>query len=158
MNRTLDDLCWESGAPSAEFEGRTVHRIAVRHVTKPGCFLARMIRASEEPIQALSIHIESGKLIVPGIESSKILLCFDAPPEVVMVRYKPSRKGSDIIFYNSWIHEDGHTVHWINHAGMLVEEAGDKMTLHCSDGWYAPTFDNLVVEIEFLNDETGRDL
>ena len=38
------------------------------------------------------------------------------------------------------------------HAGMLVEETENKMILHCSDGRGEPTFDDLVVEIDFLDE------
>ncbi len=37
------------------------------------------------------------------------------------------------------------------HAGMLVAETGNKMILRCSDGRGEPTFDDLIVEIEFLD-------
>ncbi len=152
MKKTLNQLFWETRGPSVEYEGRTVHRIVVRNVKRPGRFLVRFLEAAQEPIQALSIDIERGNLIVQGVESRKVLLRFDTGPGVVLLRYQPSRNGSDISFYNSWIDEDGLTLAWENHSGMLLEETGSKMILHCSDGWEAPTFDNLVVEIEFLKD------
>ncbi len=53
MKKTLGDLFWETRGPTVEFEGQTVHRIVVRHVTKPGRFLVRFLQSVQEPIQAL---------------------------------------------------------------------------------------------------------
>jgi hypothetical protein len=81
-----------------------------------------------------------------------MILRLDTAPDTIEVRYNPSRQGSRITIYNGWINESGGTDAWLMHAGMLVEETGNKMTLRCSDGRGEPTFDDLVVEIEFLED------
>jgi hypothetical protein len=37
---------------------------------------------------------------------------------------------------------------WIGDAGMVVEEGSDgRVTLHCSDGFDRPSFDDLVVDL-----------
>jgi hypothetical protein len=100
----------------------------------------------------LGIDIDPGTLIIAGEKASKMILRLDTAPDIVEVVYVPSRKGSMISIFNEWINEDGGTDAWLMHAGMLVEETGNKMVLRCSDGRGEPTFDDLVVEIEFPED------
>jgi hypothetical protein len=123
----------------------------------PGRFVVRFIKAVSKPVQALRINIDKGNLIIreladtePG--SPKMILRLDTSPDVVEVHFRPHRKGGRLTFYNAWIDEYGQVDAWVMHAGMLVEEAGNKMTLRCSDGRGEPTFDDLIVEIEFLDD------
>ena len=152
MKKTLGSLFEEATGPTVEYEGLTVHGVVRRHVTKPGRFLVRCLKAVQEPIQSLSIDMDTGKLIVPSGESPRVLIRFDTAPDVVLVKYHPSRNGGDLVLYNSWVDEKDSIDAWLNDSGMLVEETGNKMILRCSDGWGEPTFDDLIVEIEFLKD------
>ena len=130
---------------------RRVHAAVFREVTKPGRFMVRFIKAVETPLQALSIDIDRGKLLIAGVEASNMILRLDTSPQIVDVRYRSSPRGDRIAIYNSWINDYGGIDSWIANAGMLVEETGNKMILRCSDGLAEPTFDDLVVEIEFLD-------
>jgi len=152
MKRTLSELFMESRGATVEYEGLTVHGVVFKQVKKPGRFKVRFVKAVPVPVQALNINIEPGTLVIEDTESRKMILRLDTAPDVVEVRYRPSRKGSRISIYNAWIDESGRTDAWLVHAGMLVEERGNKMILRCSDGRGEPTFDDLIVEIEFLED------
>lgn len=152
MKKTLAQLFGEADGPTVEYEGRTVHGIVFRHVNAPGRFVVRFIKAVPLPLQALCIRIKPGKLLIEDTEAANMILRLDTSPDVVNVAYRPGRKAGRIGIYNAWINEDGGTDAWLVHAGMLVEETGNKMLLRCSDGRGEPTFDDLVVEIEFLDD------
>lgn len=151
MKKILAKLFSEAKGHTVEYEGRTVHGVVFRHVNTPGKFLVRFIKAVPLPVQALCIDIEPGKLLIEDTEAPNMLLRLDTSPSVVNVSYRPGTKGSRISFYNAWINEDGGIDSWLVHAGMLVEESGNKMVLRCSDGRGEPTFDDLIVEIEFLD-------
>jgi hypothetical protein len=152
MKRTLAQLFMASNGKPVLYEGRLVYAAVFRNVQEPGRFVVRFLRAVPDPIQALGIDIDAGKLIIEGEESPKMILRLDTAPNVVEVEYRPPRKGTKVWIYNEWINEKGGTDAWLMHAGMLVEEDGNKMILRCSDGRGEPTFDDLVVEIEFLDD------
>lgn len=152
MKKTLAELWMETRGPTVRYEGRTVHGVIFRDVKKEGRFIVRFVKAAPKPLQALLIDIDPGKLLVEDSESAKMILRLDTCPDIVEVRYRPTRKGSRISMYNAWINEDGGVDAWLMNSGMLVEEVGNKMTLRCSDGRGEPTFDDLVVEIEFLKD------
>ena len=150
--KTLSELFADAPGPVVQYEGLTVHGAVFRYVNKAGRFVVRFFHAVHNPIQALAINIRPGQLFIAGEESPKMLLRLDTSPNVVEVRYLPSSNGSKISLYNAWINEEGGTDAWLTHAGMLVEEIGNKITLRCSDGQGEPTFDDLIVEIEFMDD------
>jgi hypothetical protein len=152
MKKVLGQLFMESPGNTVLYDGRLVHSAIARKVEKPGTFIVRFLKAIPDPIQAVGIDIESGKLIIDDEASAKMILRRDTAPDVVEVRYQPPRKGSKIWIFNQWINEDDQIDAWIMHAGMLVEETGNKIILRCSDGLGEPTFDDLIVEIEFLDD------
>jgi hypothetical protein len=152
MNKTLAELFMEAAGPTVEYKGLTVHGAVFRHVNKPGRFIVRFMKAISTPVQALRINLSSGKLVIEGTESDKMILRLDTSPDTVEIRYKPPRQGGRITIYNAWINEEGGVDAWLTHAGMIVDETGNKMILRCSDGRGEPTFDDLIVEIEFLED------
>ena len=152
MKETLAELFTQAQGPTVDYNGLTVHGAVFRPVKKPSRFIVRFIKYVERPVQALLIDIDTGKLFVEDSVSSKMILRLDTSPHVVEVRYEPSHQGSKVIIYNGWINENGGTDAWLMHSGMLVEETGNKMILRCSDGLGEPTFDDLIVEIEFVDD------
>ena len=152
MKKTLAELFGEADGPTVRYEGKTVRSAVFRYVNESGQFIVRFIRAVPLPLQALRLHIDPGKLLIEDTESAQMLLRLDTSPQVVNVRYLPERNGSRIGIYNAWINEDGGVDAWLVNAGMLVEETGNKLLLRCSDGRGEPTFDDLIVEIEFLDD------
>jgi hypothetical protein len=152
MKKTLAELWDETTGPTVQYDGLTVHGVVFKHVEKAGRFIVRFIKAVHTPMQALRIDIDPGKLLIEEIESAKMILRLDTSPDTIEVVYRPHRDGSRISMYNAWINEDGGIDAWLMNFGMLLEEAGNKMTLHCSDGRGEPTFDDLIAEIEFLAD------
>jgi hypothetical protein len=150
MKNTLAELFMAAAGPTVEYEGRIVHAAIFRQVTQPGSYLVRFVKAVRKPLQVLGMAIDKGELRVEDTTAQKIALWYDSSPDVVEVHYRPYPGGDRLSIYNMWEDEEG-TVHaWLVHAGMLVEEIGNKMILRCSDGWGKPTFNDLIVEIEFL--------
>ncbi|MEW6533779.1 MAG: hypothetical protein AB1473_23315 [Thermodesulfobacteriota bacterium] len=152
MKKTLAELWNETAEATVQYEGQTVHGVVFKEVRKPGKFIVRFLRAVPSPVQALRINIRPGDLVIEDTISPKMILRLDTSPDLVEVHYRPSPRGSKITFYNSWIDENDAIDRWRRHFGMLVEETGNKMVLRCSDGRGEPTFDDLIVEIEFLDD------
>ncbi len=156
MKKTLAELFMAAAGPTVEYEGRVVHAAVFRQVTQPGFYIVRFIKAVRKPLQVLGMAIDEGELTIEGTTAKKIALWYDFSPDVVKVHYRPSPGGDRLSIYNMWEDEQG-TVHaWLVHAGMIVEEAGNKMILRCSDGLGDPTFDDLIVEIEFRDDESDE--
>lgn len=157
MKKVLGELFMEAKSPTIEYKGVTVHAAVFRHVSKPGRFIVRFIKAKSVPIQALRINLKKGALTISELADvdpgdPKIILRLDTCPDVVEVHYRPPRKGGRLTFYNAWIDENDQIDAWVMHAGMIVEETEKKILLGCSDGIGEPTFDDLIVEIEFLDD------
>jgi hypothetical protein len=158
MKKTLAELFMKSRGKPIEYNGITVHSAVFRHVKKPGRFMVRFIKAKPEPIQALRINIDKGGALtireLADIERGdpKIILRLDTCPDVAEVVYRPSPQGGRLTFYNAWIDENDQIDAWVMHAGMIVEETEKKILLACSDGIGEPSFDDLIVEIEFLDD------
>lgn len=152
MKKTLADLFMASRGKPVVYEGRLVHAAVFRHVVKQGRFIVRFVKAVPKPVQALGLHIDPGKLFIEDDESPKMILRLDTAPDVVEVRYRAGRNGSRISIFNEWINEQGGIDAWLVHAGMIVEETGNRISLRCSDGRGEPTFDDLIVEIEFFDE------
>ena len=157
MKQTLAELFRKTAGKPIEYKGITIHAAIFRHVSKPGRFMVRFIKAKPEPIQALRINLPKGRLTIKELADvdpgdPKIILRLDTCPDVNEVHYRPPRKGGRLTFYNAWIDEHDQIDAWVMHAGMIVEETEKKILLACSDGIGEPTFDDLIVEIEFLND------
>ena len=52
---------------------------------------------------------------------------------------------------NRWRLDDGREDEWLNNYGMVVDsDTDDSFVLRCSDGFGAPSFDDLVVRIDHL--------
>lgn len=152
MKKILARMFRESKGKPVAYNGRLVHAAVFRNVTKPGRFIVRFRSAIRNPVQALNLDIEPGTFLIEGGVSSKMILRLDTSPDVVEVHYRPSDWESRIAIYNAWIDESGRVDAWMMHAGMLVEETENKMILRCSDGRGEPTFDDLIVEIDFLDE------
>lgn len=152
MKKILVELFNEAKGPTVEYEGLIVHSIVFKYVTKPGRYMVRFMKGVSKPPQGIGIAINKGELTVEDTTAKRIALWYDYCPEVVEVMYRPPRDGGRLSIYNIWENEGGGVEAWIMHAGMLVEESGNKMILRCSDGRGEPTFDDLIVEIEFLDD------
>ncbi|MEW6352656.1 MAG: hypothetical protein AB1646_26720 [Thermodesulfobacteriota bacterium] len=153
MKKTLADLFMEASGPTVQYKGLTVHSAVFRHVDKPGRFRVRFLKAVASPIQGLNIDIDRGHLLIAGAKSRKMILRLDTCPIEDEVLYRPAPSSTArLTLYNSWVDENESVDAWLVHAGMLVEETGNKILLRCSDGLGEPTFDDLIVEIEFLDD------
>jgi hypothetical protein len=152
MKKKLADLWRETTGATVTFEGKTVHAVVFKEVRNAGRLLIRFVEAIAYPIQALRMDIDPGEFLIDGETASKMILRLDTAPTTVAVNYRASPQAGKLTIYNAWIDDNGQIDRWAMHAGMLVEENGNKMTLRCSDGRGEPTFDDMVVEIEFLDD------
>ncbi len=156
MTEILEDIFHRTRKPTVQYKGLTVHAAYFKHVTRPGMFVLRFLHEILHPVQAFSIHLDDGKLVVEGQEAQRGIFRRDTCPELVIGYFEPPPWGTRISLFNEWIDENGNSDAWIGHAGMLVEEFGNKVFFHCSDGKGEPTFDDLIVEIEFIDDADPR--
>src|SRR5262249_34485511 len=112
-------------------------------------FTIEFLSWTSELVQGLTLRTKRGLLEVNDVESSVISLWMDTAPAVVDVECLTSGRDGLLMVSNRWVRPDGVKDEWTNNAGMLVEDSGNRVLLHCSNGYGEPDFDNLVVELRF---------
>jgi hypothetical protein len=136
------------GAP-VEVDGQLAHMMyELPPVTAP-VRLRVALRVDGERPQGLRLKARNGQVVVNDQALEDIVLWSDsAPPEVVVTLEPAGTKPMSVRLWNTWRDQQGAMQAWIGDAGMVVEEAGDgRVTLHCSDGFDRPSFEDLVVEL-----------
>lgn len=110
------------------------------------------VSATDEPAQSLNLSFTGdGIFEVAGEELSDIALFTDTSPAVVDITCRLRHARDELHVWNGWrgTHDANHA--WIGNSGMVVEAPTDgPVTLACSDGHGAPSFDDLVVRIALL--------
>lgn len=151
--RRLSEYLAEARGEPIEFRGRIVHGMyefppisspTVLEVTFEQC-------ESRTHPQGLELVATDGVLSANQTPSAGLRLWTDTAPPTFEVRVDPDPgRATALRVWNIW-RDYRDTVHaWIGDAGMLVEEPTQEspaLTLRCSDGFDAPTFDDLVVRI-----------
>jgi hypothetical protein len=136
------------GAP-VEVDGQLAHMMyELPPVTSP-VRLRVALRVDGERPQGLRVKARNGQVVVNDQALEDVVLWSDsAPPEVVATLEPAGSKPMSVRVWNTWRDQQGAMQAWIGDAGMVVEEAGDgRVTLHCSDGFDRPSFEDLVVEL-----------
>ena len=103
--------------------------------------------------QAVRLKARGGRVVINDQPDDDVVLWSDTAPSVLVASLRPqsSRKPMTLRIWNAWRDPAGVMQAWIGDAGMLVEEQspGD-LVLRCSDGFDAPTFDDLVVRLKLI--------
>jgi hypothetical protein len=136
------------GAP-VEVDGQLAHMMYELPPVSAPTRLRVALRAGGDRPQGLRLKARGGQVVVNDQALADVVLWSDsAPPEVVATLEPDGAKPMSVRVWNTWRDQQEATQAWIGDAGMLVEEPGDgRVVLRCSDGFDAPTFTDLVVEL-----------
>jgi len=140
----LNERFAESGGEAVEVDGLTVHpmfRAEIRDGDEVRVFFES---AAADREQGLVVKVTDGELDVGGRRAQSFLLWRDESPTDVELL---SRGEGELRVWNAW-RSDGLIEEWSGNAGVLVEDDGETVTLHMSDGIGEPSFDDLVVNLE----------
>jgi hypothetical protein len=147
--RLAERLAAAHGAP-IEVDGKLVHMLFELPPIDVPAQLRIALRAGSARPQAVRLKVREGTLLVSGERADDVVLWSDSAPPVVTASVRPLSAGkpATLRVWNAWRDPAGTMQAWIGDAGMLVEEPGPgEFVLRCSDGFDAPTFDDLVVRL-----------
>jgi hypothetical protein len=147
MEKSLIQLFRESKLAPITFRGQTVHLSYKRQVTR-SYLGVRFLKASSVRRQALVIALDKGVLFFDDQSSSQMVLWQNKAPSYLELRCEPSQTETTITIWNGW--DNGSLMYGEGNTGMIVEVAGQKVELRCSDGLDEPNFDDLMAEVYFL--------
>lgn len=143
----------EAAGGPIEVEGRLVHGIFRRKVESTTTVrVRRQATSASGPTTGLRLKVQRGKLRLNGESFSDVVLWSDTSPEDVAIRFEVSQSGSELRVWNCWRDDRGVLQAWLNNAGMLLEEDGNRIVLRCSSGPGGISFDDLVVGLDFADD------
>lgn len=147
--KSFGELWMETKGAPLDYEGQTVFPIYVRKITGKTIITIRRKTHKQEIPRGIQIAIEGNRamLQINGERGKQIMLWSDTSPDEIEI-LADAKAGADIMIWNAW-KIDGIKHAWTGNAGMLISENNNKVLLSCSDGFKAPDFTNLVVEIEF---------
>lgn len=143
------------GAP-IEVDGQLVHMMYELPPIGGPATLHVSLEASETRPQGVRLKARNGKVQVNDRLVDDVVLWSDTVPPIVTAIVQPQspRKPMTLRVWNAWRDPAGTMQAWIGDAGMLVEEdEPGKVVLRCSDGFDAPTFDDLVVHLTLTVDK-----
>jgi hypothetical protein len=149
VTRLAERLAAAHGAP-VELDGELVHMTFELPPIDGPAELRIALQAGAARPQALRLKVCDGQLLVNAQLVDDVVLWSDSAPPVVTAGVRPhsSDKPATLRVWNAWRDAAGTMQAWIGDAGMRVEEsAPGEVVLRCSDGFDAPTFDDLVVRI-----------
>lgn len=102
--------------------------------------------------QGLRLKARGGVIELNDQVLEDIVLWHENAPRTIIARLHP--KESDVPMnlrvWNAWRDPAGTMQAWVGNSGIIVEERGDMIVLHCSDGFDEPNFDDLVVALELM--------
>jgi hypothetical protein len=153
--RLAERLAAAQGAP-IEVDGKLVHMMFELPPIDGPAELRIALEAGSARPQAVRLKVRGGKLLVNNQLVDDVVLWSDTAPPVVTARMRPqsSRKPMTLRVWNAWRDSAGTMQAWIGDAGLLVEESGSgEVVLRCSDGFDAPTLDDLVTRLELTAEE-----
>lgn len=147
-NCKLTELLAEAGGgPVTLDDGRNVVMLHELGPFERDTSLRVKMQASSEHLQGLVLEVRSGTLEVNDAASNEMVFWADTAPPEFAVMVKPDGSPTTIRAWNVWLDHRGVEHAWIGDAGIVVQQAEHRTTLLCSDGFDAPTFDDLTVQI-----------
>jgi hypothetical protein len=141
-----------------EVDGRIVQMLhRIEGLTSTDALVVRVVSVGSQQAQAVRLKAKGGRLLINGQANEDVVLWADAIlGDEVEVSFIPNGpKTVDVLVWNAWKDDRGTMQAWIADAGLIVEPEGTGTTLlRCSDGYDAPVFEDLVVELRL--EQTGR--
>lgn len=140
----LNERFAESGGQPLEVDGQTVYPMFRTEIGQGDEVRVFFQSASSDHEQGLVVKVTDGELEVEGQRARSFLLWREeSAADVELI----SHGEGELRVWNAWRHE-GLVEEWSGNAGVVVEDDGETVTLHMSDGADEPSFDNLVVNLE----------
>jgi hypothetical protein len=148
MTSDLSERFAESCGHPIQIGDLEVHSIFTVPVREGQIIRVARISAAAAPVQGLRLKVDNGTLAVHGQELSEVVLWADTAPEHVTIECHAHKRGSTLKIWNAWRDPDGTMQAWLGNAGMVVQRAGARLSLQCSDGRGRVDFGDLIVEID----------
>jgi hypothetical protein len=152
MSSRLGERFIEARGSPIEVDGKLVRMSFELPPIRSRTELRIQIETDSVRPQGVRLKARGGKLEMNGRLEDNVVLCSDTAPRTVTADMRPtsSRKPMVLRVWNAWRDPAGTMHAWIGDAGIVVDEqAPGTVVLHCSDGFDAPTFDDLVVTLAF---------
>jgi hypothetical protein len=154
----LEELFRASAGAPIDWAGQSVRMgYELTGLTRGVALRINFVRVSRVRPQALRLKPTGGRLEVDGELSGDVALWSDMAPPSIIVRLRHTRGNQtmSVVIWNAWRDKDEVTHAWIGNAGMIVqEEPGGVILLKCSDGFDAPTFDDLVARLHVIPEDS----
>jgi hypothetical protein len=153
MTSKLAELFQASNGAPIEWQGKTVRMM----YEVLGLHAGQVIQITFEKVssarpQAVRLKARGGRLEVNGQVLDDIAIWSDSATNPVRLVVRPATDSNPISVrvWNAWRDSAGTMQAWIGNSGIVVEEGGKAVVLHCSDGFDEPVFDDLVAQFEIL--------
>jgi hypothetical protein len=142
------------GAP-IEVDGGLAHMmLELPPIDGPAALRIELRTDSSRP-QGIRLKARGGKVRLNEQLVDDVVLWSDTAPPAVTASLRPasSRTPMTLRVWNAWRDPAGTMQAWTGDAGMLVEEEQPGVVvLRCSDGFDAPTFDDLIIRLAVIPD------
>ncbi|HEX4344912.1 MAG TPA: hypothetical protein VHZ31_05065 [Solirubrobacteraceae bacterium] len=139
-----------AGDAAIEVDGQLVHMLyELDPMQTPTRLSINLTSASRRP-QGLRLKARGGTIAVDGRRLDDIVLWTDTAPALSTAVLVPSDRSVPLTLrvWNVWRDPAATMQAWIGDAGIIVDgQSPERVVLRCSDGFDAPMFDDLVVEL-----------
>ncbi len=148
MQKTLSELFAAGNGQPVTVAGKVVVNMFRLPVTHGKNVRVRFVYGRDTPQQGLRLKIKDGAILINNQELQEVVVWKNTAPEDISFECRLKKKGStsELRVWNCWLDSRGIAQAWIGNAGMIVEEAPDCITLHCSPG--GGSFDPTALEVK----------
>jgi hypothetical protein len=146
--RLADRFKAARGAP-IEVDGELVEMMhELSSIETPTELRVEMVTSSSRP-QGLRLKARDGDIALDEQVLDDVVLWSDTAPPLVIAELRPSTdKAMSLRVWNVWRDDAGTMQAWIGDAGLVAgDERSGTLTLRCSDGFDAPDFADLLVDL-----------
>jgi hypothetical protein len=150
MTERLADRFASAGGAAIEVDGQLAHMLYELDPMATPTRLSINLTSTSPTAQGLRLKARGGTIAVDGRNLDDIVLWTDTAPALSTVVLVPSDRSAPLTLrvWNVWRDPAATMQAWIGDAGIVVDgESPERVVLRCSDGFDAPTFDDLVVEL-----------
>lgn len=153
MSRPYAELFAESRARKIEIADGQLYAMVELTVPAPiSLNFVRVVARADRP-QGLVIDTTGHPVSVETCELERVILWSDTAPTKVALDIDGPGPVT-LRLWNTW--RDGDTAHaWVGWAAIKLETEGSALTFRCSDGHDDGGFDDLVIEVDTVDDQTS---
>lgn len=149
MVKTLADHFAETRGAAIQYLGRQLHKSLELAVRTGDSLELRFVRSTESPVQGVGLKCKHCRVGIAGTAAANVALWRDTAPDCVTVNVLNAKNAAQVVLFNQWRDEKhGSTMYHLNNAAIeILKQADGSLLLRCSDGWGAPNFEDLVLEV-----------